>query len=197
MENKDYKDFAVLMATMAEVFSLNIPKTKIELYFKFLKDLPLEDIKVNVDNLIKTRIYTSFPTVAEIRGETGGKEDKALEAFLSVWNALKNSIGYESAKFADDPVVHSVIECLGGLSYICENWYFEDMQWIEKEFVRLYKQFAKRKKHPEYIPGIYEIGNLAIGYLAKSPKIIRSQRAIEKEEEEKKKIEDKSKEEGI
>lgn len=199
MENKDYKIFAVLMATLAEVFSLNMPKTKIALYFRFLKDLPLKDIEVNVDHLIKTRVYTSFPTIAEIRGEggLGGGEGRALEAFLTLWSALKGEVGYESAEF-DDPIIHSVIECLGGLPFICENWFLEDMQWRQKEFLQLYRQFERRKKHPSYLPGILELGNLATGHSAKSPKIIRSQRVIEKEEEEKEKlaIEDKSIEDG-
>ncbi len=191
MEDKDYKSFMTLMGIMAEAFSLKVSENKVEIYFKFLKDLSLEDIKVNVDNLIKTRVYTSFPSVAEIRGETssGAGEDAAQGAFLTLWNAIKNSIGYQSAEF-DDPIVHSVVECLGGLPFICENWFLEDFQWRQREFVQLYKQFSKQKKHPGYLPGIHEIGNLATGYPVKQPKIIRSQRAIEKEEKEVEKIDE-------
>lgn len=184
------------MTLMSEIHKREISELLMQTYWKILGPYSDEECKNGFMKIIKTLKFFPKPNdlIESIKGK-GIEEDRALEAFLEVWNALKNSMGYKSAKFTDDPVIHNVIQAMGGLPFIAENWFYEDMQWIEKEFIKLYKQFAKRKKHPEYIQGIYEIENSAKGYPVEQPKIIRSQRAIEKEEEEKKPaIEDKSKE---
>ena len=67
-----------------------------------------------------------------------------------------------SVKF-DDPVIHSVIESMGGWEALCsiEN---AEMKWKRKEFENLYPIMAKREAHPDRLIGMCDRQNLARGF---------------------------------
>lgn len=170
----DYEKFAVMMATLAEVFNdgKEVSKIKTEIYFKSLESYPIENISQAVTKMISTRVFPSFPKPAEIIQEINGKaENKATEAWIMAINAIRRAGNYDSVVFAD-PVIHSVIQVLGGWPKFCEGD-AKDEHWKQKEFEKLYAVISSRNgKHPAYLPGLHEINNTARGYDHK-PEVIR------------------------
>lgn len=163
----DYEKFAVMMATLAEVFNdgKEISKIKTEIYFKSLEQYPIEHISQAITQMINTRVYPSFPKPAEILQEINGKaENRATEAWLDVLNAVARIGNYQSVKFSD-PVIHSVVQAMGGWPQLCQMESQEE-HWKQKEFERLYGVIASRDgKHPEYLPGTVEMENHRTGFV--------------------------------
>jgi len=166
MQAIDYEKFAVMMATLAEVFNdgKGVSKIKVEIYFKSLEKHPIEHISQAISQMINTRVYPSFPKPAEILQEINGKsENRATEAWLDVLTAIRRIGNYQSVKFSD-PAIHSVVNAMGGWPQLC-MMEMSDEKWKQKEFERLYEVIAARDgKHPEYLPGTTEMENYRTGH---------------------------------
>jgi hypothetical protein len=161
MQTADLKKFAVLMATLAEVFDAGkeVSKIKMEIYFKSLEKHPIEHISQAISNMINTRVYPSFPKPAEILQEINGRnENRATEAWLEVLEAVKRIGNYQSVKFAD-PVIHSVVQVMGGWDQLAGSMTLDEEKWKQKEFERLYQVMERRGDHPAYLPGYCEMQN--------------------------------------
>lgn len=157
MKKADLIKFAEIMAGLAEVYDGGRPPTaiKIEIYFKALEIFPIQDIKNAVEKMFASRVYPSFPKPAEIIQEIQGTtEDRATTAWIEMITALRRIGTYESVEFTD-PVIHSVIQFMGGWPDT-GNWLEADLKWKQKEFERLYTIMAKNDNHPRYLPGIFE-----------------------------------------
>ncbi|HOG24270.1 MAG TPA: DUF6475 domain-containing protein [Candidatus Omnitrophota bacterium] len=166
MEQRDKKKFAALMAAMAEVFDrgAEISALKMDLYFKALERYPIDHISLAISNLIQGRVFPSLPKPAEIIQEIQGKaENRATEAWLLALEGIRRVGNYQSVKFVD-PVIHSVIQAMGGWPRFCDGE-AKDEKWKQKEFERLYTVIAERPgKHPQYLPGDHELQNAALGH---------------------------------
>jgi hypothetical protein len=88
---------------------------------------------------------------------------QATAAWLDVVAALKRYGNYQSVRFAD-PVIHSVIEAMGGwvsLGLMAER----ERTWRQKEFERLYSVLVGQDgRHPAYLAGLHEIQNACGGH---------------------------------
>jgi len=157
----DYKKFANIMGGMAMAFQKEVAKQTIEIYFRFLKDLPIEKIEKSVSELIYLKKISTLPTIGEIRGIIeGSAEDKALEA----WHKAINNVDYYISVSFDDPIIHSVIEMeFGGWEKFC-NLCVKDEIWDKRRFIQAYLLYAKRGEHPKYLPGFFERENKLHGY---------------------------------
>lgn len=164
MNKKDDKEFALLMAALAQNFESECPTTKVKLYSSFLSDLEIGQLKVAIDKIINESIYPKFPTIGAIRQAAfGSTDEQAILAWRKVFRAVQCVGQYRSIQF-DEPVIHSVIELMGGWENLCIMQQ-KDVQWREKEFINVYKSLrGKRLRHAEYLPGICELQNMQKGY---------------------------------
>lgn len=167
MTDIDKREFAAKMAILSEVFddAREISKLKMEVYFRALEKYEIDQISKAISAMITERIYPSFPKPAEIVREIEGKkEDKGALAWIQVLGALRHCGVWDSAKFSD-PVIHSVIQAMGGWIELGETLTVDQEKWKGKEFERLYAIMSARGgKHPGYLVGIHERDNAARGY---------------------------------
>lgn len=174
------KEFAKLMGILAEVFDNKEPSAlKIELYYQILGKYDIEQLSTAVQSMIAARVYPSFPKPAEIIEAIQGKtEERAIKAWIEVVKALREIGTHQSVKF-NNPVIHSVIEAMGGWLEIGKTR-TDDMKWKQKEFERLYSIMEAQGNHPEYLPGQSEISNIGRGYTenVKAPIEIPKQRRL-------------------
>ncbi len=192
MQNNDFEKFARLMATLAETFGNTSPsEQKIEIYYRALSDLTIEQVDAAVINLVKTRTITStLPVPAEIRDVLGAGKGDALLALKKAENAVERHGSYTSVVF-DDPVIHMVIASMGGWpKFCCPSAYGDDQQWQwkQKEFMSLYEAFSKNPKVecPLQLSGICDSYNSANGfdkYISKPAIIGDERKAIEWQEQ--------------
>lgn len=154
--------FKEYMTMLCEVHDKILSDLMKDLYWKVLNSYSDEQC----EDAFKKLIYESrfFPKPADfLEVLRGRKEDIATAAWLDVLGAVKKIGNYQSVKFAD-PVIHSVIQALGGWPQLCmmEN---SEVKWKQREFERLYEVIAARDgNHPEYLPGTFEMENFRNGY---------------------------------
>jgi hypothetical protein len=160
VRQNDFIAFAGEMAALAETFGNQAPsENKIEIYFRALSDLAIEQIREAVSNLLNRRTITStFPVPAEIREAIGIRvEDAALIALDKLEKAIERYGLYRTVKF-DDKIIHMVIRAMGGWVKVCRNdsEEGEDWTWRRKEFLKLYQVFARnpRAEYPEMLVGL-------------------------------------------
>lgn len=162
---KDKKKFAELMMGLAEVFDDGKESSamKIEIYWKALEEFKISDVEKAVISIVKNRVFANFPKPGEITQYiSGDAEEKATKAWLKVSWAVKHIGQYASVRF-DDPIIHSVIEAMGGWYQIQEIGKWHDT-WTQKEFINLYKIMEKKDEHPKQCTGLTEVENISQGY---------------------------------
>ena len=154
------------MVVLAEVYDGGTPpsKLKIEIYSKALAQFPIVEIKKAIEKMIITRVFPSFPKPAEIVQEIQGKqEERSAIAWAKVVDTIRRGGNYESVMF-DDPVIHEVLDFMGGWPATGE-WLESELKWKQKEFERMYTIMAvNSRKQLSYLPGVIEIQNNAKGY---------------------------------
>lgn len=158
MKNK--KLFAEYMATLSVIYDKEITKPLTDIYWKTLEPFSDEQCEAAFRNIIATCKF--FPKPAEllenIRGTT---ENRSAKAWIKVVRAIKGIGNYASVKF-DDPVIHSVLEFMGGWDKIWD-WQTSEMVWKQKEFERLYGIMESKLDHPLYLEGLAEKENIEKG----------------------------------
>ena len=168
MQQQDELKFAEIMAVLAEVYDDGRPpsKLKMEVYYRTLEQFSIDEIERAAKELIYTRTTASFPKPAEIiQGIRGTISSKATLAWLDVLETVKRVGHYQSVKFSD-PVIHSVINAMGGWVRIAGDMMVDDEKWKQREFERIYEVISKNPcgKHPNYLPGWLEVDNAAQGH---------------------------------
>lgn len=94
-ERNDRLAFASLIAALGTAFGeAGMPKARAEIYYEYLKDIPVERLKCAVDAIIRSRKYSSIPTIAEIREAALGRDDEIEIAALRAWTDAKNEIAF-------------------------------------------------------------------------------------------------------
>ena len=104
---------------------------------------------------------------------SGTTNDAGLVAWSKVEKAVARVGTYESVVF-DDPLIHRVIEDMGG--WIRLGTFKEDeMTFVGKEFVSRYRGYRMRSEKPEYLrvlAGIAESNNAKGGFDTAAPILI-------------------------
>lgn len=158
---KDKKKFKEFMAGLGLLFDKEIQPKLSSVYWQTLEPFSDEQCEKVFNLMILTCKF--FPKPVDFLDILQGRsEDKALIAWLKVNKTVKDYGQYQSVKFGD-PVIHSVIDSLGGWG-VFQDCDMKEWVWREKEFITRYKAMERKTDHPEYLPGVIEIENNARGY---------------------------------
>ncbi len=145
MNLEDRKEFALLMAKLETTFFEAVSKETVALYFEYLNDLSISQIKRAVDYLVDKRERRGFPAIAEIRAATlGSSEYDAVQA----WGEILGKT-YDLGKTFEDPLIPEVAKvAFGGL----ESFYAGDKRnemADRAHFIKAYKLIANLKEAQE------------------------------------------------
>ena len=154
----DFKNFLGVLTGLGEAFDKKISDTLFEVYWEALKDLPFEDFNRAANMLIRTSKF--FPKPVEFRDQVlPDITAQASLAYEKLDKAFSQAGIYKTVVF-DDPVIHAVVENLGGWIYYC-NLPDEELKWYRKDFEKKYLDFApliaqRKILAPVKLIGIYE-----------------------------------------
>jgi len=186
----DKEKFGILINTMAEIYNKELSPLAISLYYEVLKKYEYEEVKKAFHYILKTHKYNTFPVPAKIiEFLEGDIEEKALYAWQTVIDTIKK-VGYYGSVEFEDKTIHSVIDALGGWMELCSKTK-DDLKFIEKEFIKLYKLFSKYPREiQDKLIGFVEKENRLKGFEEDIPKpvsiksdIDKTLKQIEKKEE--------------
>jgi len=161
---RDESKFKEYLTALCEIHDKQISPLLASLYWKVLEPFTDEEC----EKAFKALIYKSrfFPKPVEfVEIIKGTSSDQATSAWLEVLATVKRVGQYQSVMFSD-PLIHSVIESMGGWVRLAGGMKTDEEIWKQKEFERLYNVLSKnpRDKMPSYLPGLCEIQNTANGY---------------------------------
>lgn len=149
------------MSVLCEMFSREPSKFLLQGYYMVLQSLTEEQFERAIENILADRKYNKLPLPAEIKEMVLGKaEDKAIMALDKLEKGMARIGKYNSAVF-DDPLIHAVVETMGGWIKLCSmEW--EEWKFARKDFERIYKAYMAnfdRINIPTRLIGISEHQN--------------------------------------
>jgi hypothetical protein len=155
--------FTLLVTEYGDKLTEQQKTGKKELFKKIIGKYPIDKIKKMTMEMIKNRVYTNFPKIAEMVDIIeGNKKVEAELAWLEFKDKIFNEGAYQSVTF-ENPVIMSVIEALGGWIKVCDTL-SDKMNWLKIDFMTYYPIMKERDDHPKQLSGIFEIENNKIGY---------------------------------
>ena len=171
------KEFVALFLSVYSLYKRkpNDPDPSPEVYdiwYNSIREYGFEAVNNAFAKHIKNPDNGQFmPKPADIiRIIEGSNKDKAFAAWTTVEKAIGMVGGYESVIF-DDPIIHRVIQDMGGWVRICQILE-KDISFTSNEFKNRYNAFWSKREIPEYsskLIGIIEGENRSAGYLDHIP----------------------------
>lgn len=172
MENPDKQAFAEMMVALAENYGQTVTKAGMALRFDALREYDITDVRRAAMSLLRSRKYTSMPTVADFLEHMGGgsAEDKAEAAAGKALRAVAEAGRYASVTF-DDAVLMAVIEnAWGGWPEFCAACSGPEVKFVRRELAKTYAAYARQGvRHYGHLSGITENSNGSAGYLEHIP----------------------------
>ena len=163
-----------MMAGIGELYAKTISSHLIDIYWQALKRFELIDVQAALEAHINNPDSGQFfPKPADVvRFIEGSGETKALQAWAKVEKAIVQVGGYQTIVF-DDPLIHAVIEDMGGWIKLCSIKNI-DMPFRANEFQKRYMGFVSKHpcRYPKTLCGIAELDNTKNGYATDAPLLI-------------------------
>jgi len=174
----DKKVFAENFIILCEVFDKTPIKGLISIYYEVLKKLNNDEFKTAMQNLLSSWSYNYMPKPANfLNSMKQDPESLEIEA-QNEWNTIVEAIeehgGYVSVKFEN--IITSTV-----LKFITVgNWYnlasknYKELEWIKKDFVKLYMNLKNNPKNlsDEPLLGFFDKQNNSVDL--KAVKAIKS-----------------------
>ena len=107
-----------------------------------------------------------------VRQLQGTSTDRSLMAWAKVYDAIRQVGAYSSVCF-DAPVIHAVVDDLGGWVRLCRSETSE-IQFVQKRFCDAYKAYAGRTDitFPSKLLGAHDLENAKVGFKSQMPVLI-------------------------
>ena len=155
-----------IMMLAATFTGMNLPKETVIAYRNLLDDLSDEDFEKAIIKICQgvKEIYPGTNIVALIREQAKPKINMVLLAWTTAMRAV-NKIGYDKTVSFEDKVINSVIKT-GWQDWdkFCADFGDRDIEWMQKEFERLYELCLNFKVHPVKVLGYHDIHSIGKGY---------------------------------
>ncbi|WP_299078991.1 DUF6475 domain-containing protein [uncultured Paraglaciecola sp.] len=179
MKQEHFNEFCSLLDNVAEQYSKTLSQSLKSLYWQGLHDVEFEAVRDALFRHIRNTDKDGdfMPKISNIRKMIeGSSEDSSLSAWTKIDKALRSVGTYKSVVF-DDPLIHKVIQDMGG--WIAFGTKTED-EWpfVANEFQKRYRGFKSRSMEPEYpshLIGMAESNNSKEGYRIDPPRLIGNQ----------------------
>ena len=155
----DSRVFLEGMTIIETLLGLKLLPEQGDIYMALLSDLNENEFILGINSMLRERVFTNFPSPAEIRKYCLGTRDEDLEircaeARIKLKKAV-NSVGTYNSVVFDDPVIHLVVQSFGGWIKLGTLEFDEYEKLLKWEFPKLYKAYAvrKNKEIPLVLPG--------------------------------------------
>jgi hypothetical protein len=162
MEPEDMPRFLRIMRGLQQYYERSIEDDVVMLYWADLQEYQTESVMAAFRAHRRDPDHGRFfPKFADLFPYLERKtSDKALQAWDRVWAAIREVGAYATVDF-QDPLIHRVIEDLGGWTHLCAMQ-VEEAPFRAKDFTDRYKALARPGAPvdaPSSLGGLHEISN--------------------------------------
>lgn len=165
----DKKPFAEIMQATMAIYSKDVTKPVMALYWAALIEYDLAAVSRAFEFWIKNPDQGQFaPKPADIiRMIDGATGDRAMVTWSKVDKAVRMVGHYQSVAF-DDPIIHRVIDEMGGWRKLASLPSNKDLEFAGIDFVKRYRAYALAggvgNEYPAYLIGESEAENGGRGF---------------------------------
>lgn len=178
MNNNDKPKFAEIITGVAELYGKDISAAAASIWFNSLKEYHIDSLakafSVHVTNPDNGQF---FPKPADIiRSIEGTSQDASFVAWTKVDETIRTIGPYQSVVF-DDPIIHAVIDDMGGWIMFGEKTE-DEWPFVSLEFQKRYKGYKSRKQvppHSKILIGQHEAKNRQHDFEIEPPLFIGDQ----------------------
>lgn len=161
-----------LLTVLADMYRKDMSEGEFKVWGMVLERYDQEEISKAFSLYLAEE--SRFPTPADIVSRiSGDAEGKALDALIRVEKAQAAHGSYLTVIF-DDPIIHFVIDELGGWIKSCRLTEYE-FTWWKKDFRERYKHHLKYSGDLKNVPpllGIFDEKNLPGGHPGQTPVLL-------------------------
>ena len=175
MTEKDFDEFENVISGVGDLYGKKMSEWGLSIWWESLRNYDLKAIRDALSKHVRNPDSGQFmPKPADvIKMLHGSTVDSALVAWAKVDRAVREVGAYQDVVF-DDPVIHRVIEDMGGWIAFGSK---TETEWpfTAREFENRYRGYAGRGTTPEYrsvLTGISNAHNQQQGFKTAEPVLI-------------------------
>lgn len=171
-EKREFRD--ILVATF-DVYGKEISAEGMKIWWSALSNFSIEEVRHGFSRHIQSTEHGSFlPKPADIiRKIEGSSGDRGMIAWEKVRAAIGAVGGYRSIAF-DDPIIHTVLQGMGGWPELCDTPK-DELPFRAAEFAKRYRAHAENggvREFPSYLLGRSESANNLNGFKSDPPALV-------------------------
>lgn len=176
MIREDFIRFGEALAGLADYYGKPLSDGVINLYWQGLQAFEIDQVERAIwQHLQNPDNGQWMPRIADlVRALEGSSQDAAALAWGNVMQAVSRVGMHQSIAF-DDPIIHLVIDDLGGWPGLCQTPEREQ-PFMAKRFEAAYRAYRQRgaalPPHPRHLAGVSEIANAGRGYTSDPPRLV-------------------------
>ena len=174
MNMNQYERFMAALTAVAEMHGKSVSEAVGLMWWEALKGYDLEQVENGFAAHVRNPDSGQWmPKPADIIREIDGcRKDRGALAWAKAFDAMGRVGAYSSVAF-DDPIIHAVIEDLGGWTKVCRTD-GNEVGYVQHRFCEAYRAYAGRPDltYPKYLTGEHEANNAIKGYKSQSPALI-------------------------
>lgn len=176
MQPSDRKNFYAMLTSVCELYGKKASPELLDLYFEALRQHELIDISRALNlHAVDPDQGQFMPKPADVVRMLGGsKQTRALQAWTMVERAIREIGPYQSVVF-DDPIIHAVLEEMGGWIDLCNTSTDKDLEFRSHEFSKRYQGYALQggaQHYQSHMTGLIEADSNSKKLKAPQPMLI-------------------------
>lgn len=185
MQEQDKSKFSKLITDVLAFYRQDASVFALSVWWEACKSFDFEQVSkaINAHAMDAERGQFAPKPADVIRLLQGTKTDRARGAWGKLMEAMQRVGAYQTVAF-DDPVIHAVVEDLGGWMALCRSD-FDQLSYTEHRFCEAYRAYAGRPDvaYPATLMGQFELDNRQNGKRVAKPILIgnpvKAQQVIE------------------
>ena len=174
MTHADMTEFVKLMTGLGVLYAKPMSEHLIDIYWQALKNFSFAGVKEALNAHVRNPDTGQYlPKPADVvRYLEGAGQTQALQAWSQVVRTIRAVGCYESVVF-DDPIIHAVIEDMGGWLQLCKITQ-KELPFRAHEFEKRYLGYVLHppQHFPKQLIGLIESQNNLQGYGSDQPFLI-------------------------
>lgn len=185
MNTADFEKFSKLLNYVHAMYQKPLDQRLVEVWFNALSAYTFEDIEVAFNrHLLNPDSGRYAPLPADlVRVLDGGAGVQAAVAWSKVEQAIKRAGPWRTVIF-DDPIIHRVLEDMGGWPKMNDHATMEDLKFAGIDFGKRYQGYLLKggvaQDYPTKLLGYAESANAKDGLRTEAPFLIGNQEVAAK-----------------
>jgi len=176
MQEQDKQKFSTLITEVMAFYRQDVSRFAMSVWWESCKVFDFEQVNraINAHATDPERGQFAPKPADVIRVLQGTRTDRSRLAWSKLFDAMQRVGAYQSVAF-DDPIIHAVVEDLGGWMKLCRSE-MNDLSYTEHRFCESYRAYANRGgdigEYPAKLAGQYELDNRQAGKRVAAPILI-------------------------